>query len=447
MKIFGQDTSSSNSAQFNITEDDRLWVEENFRWLKEVFGYPNRMEEQVLLTPKFFPATFAAPTVMVDNVVSDLCRLFGLQREVILYEVLTDLRDYNNIPYQVEGKPFECETELKKGEYTIFVANSLLKHPERLIHSLIFEFIRIRLTESELEFDVGGDDTGLFIYLAGIYYGFGVILGQNLLHSGRSSDGLWEIKWNYISEMPQPVMAFSLATYANLRGEEDPSWKNEFKGDFRKMLDDAIAYVRTNPSDLYDEAEVKANDLFNEANDHFERGEAGQAIASLQKVLFLTNDPHLKADVYNNMGYYYLRAGDYRQGISNFRKALALGPEYGFANDNLGYALIMTGELEDGISYVEKAMETGNNDPAYTFRNFALYHQRKKQFELAEEFFQRSFAENSPVDLLEYHYGEFLMEQGNVDKAKEFFLKSAEKREEEGIRRLEGFEDRGTRPG
>lgn len=57
MKIFGLNTISQ---QFVITEDDRLWVEENFRWLKEVFCYPNKMEEQVLLTPQFFPATFAA---------------------------------------------------------------------------------------------------------------------------------------------------------------------------------------------------------------------------------------------------------------------------------------------------------------------------------------------------------------------------------------------------
>jgi tetratricopeptide (TPR) repeat protein len=434
MKIIDIDISSSNN--FKITEDDRLWVEENFRWLKDVFGYPNKMEEQLLLTPKCFPETFAAQTVSIDNVVTDLCKLFGIPRNIVRYEIHTDLRDYNNIPYQIEGQAFECETELKKGEYTIFVANSLLKHPERLIYSLIYEFIRIRLTESDLEFDVGGDDTGLFIYLAGIYYGFGVILAQNFLHSGRSSDGMWEIKWNYGSIMPQPVMAFSLATYANLRGESDPSWKNEFKGDFKKMLEDAIAYLKANPNDLYDEAEVKANDLFNQANEHFEKHEMEEAIATLQKILFLTSDAHLKADVYNNMGYYYMRTKDYQQGISNFRKALALGEEYGFANDNLGYALIMTGELEEGLTYLKKAMQTANNDPAYTFRNFALYHQRRKEPHLAEQFFQRAFELNTPVDLLEYHYGEFLLEQGDIENAKEFFLRSAEKKEEEGMEKL-----------
>lgn len=434
MKILGFNLSSGSS--FNITEDDRHWVEENFRWLKEVFGYPNKQEEQVLLTPKFFPETFATPAVTIEHVIADLCRQFGIARHTVRHEIVTDLRDYNNIPYQIEGKPFECETDLTKGQYTIFVAGSLQKHPERLIYSLIYEFIRIRLTESNIEFDVGGDDTGLFIYLAGIYYGFGVVLAQNLEHTGRSSDGMWEIKWNYVSEMPLPVMAFSLATYANLRGEQDPAWKHELKGDFKKMFEDALVYLHENPNDLYDEVEVKANDLFNQANDHFEKGGMEEAIATLQKILFLSNDAHLRADVYNNMGYYYLRMKDYQQGMSNFRKALALGPEYGYANDNLGYALIMAGELEEGRSYLEKAMQTANNDPAYTFRNFALYHQRKKEFHRAEEFFQRAFDQNTPVDLLEYHYGEFLLEQGHAEKAKAFFQKSADKNEEEGITKL-----------
>lgn len=435
MKIFDINTGSG-SQQFRITDEDRLWVEENFRWLKSVFGYPNKLEQQILLTPKFFPKTFATETIRIDYAISDLCLLFGIPRHAVDHEILTDLRDYNNIPYQIEGKAFECESELRKGEYRIFVANSLLKHPERLMYSLIYEFIRIRLTESELEFDVGGDDTGLFIYLAGIYYGFGVILAQNLTHTGRSDDGTWEIKWNYFSEMPQPVMAFSLATYANLTGDNDPLWKNEFKGDLKKMLEDAIAYLQANPNDLYDDMEVKANDLFNEANDHFENHRLEAAISALQKILFLTSDDVMKADVYNNMGYYYMRTRDYQQGISNFRKALALGTEYGFANDNLGYALIMTGELEEGKPYLEKALQTGNNDMAYTFRNFALYHQRKKEPGLAEEFFQKAFAQNTPVDLLEYHYAEFLLEQGDHENAKLFFLKSAQKKEEEGIIRL-----------
>lgn len=435
MKIFSID-GGANHHQFKITETDRLWVEENFRWLKEVFGYPNKMEQQVLVTPKFFPKTFEAKRADVDNVLTDLCVLFSIPRDTVAFEIHTDLRDYNSIPHQIKGESFECETELMRGAYKIFVSSKLVNDRERLIDNLIYEFIRIRLTESELEFDVGGDDTGLFIYLAGIYYGFGIVLAQNLLNAKRNSDSQWQIKWNYGSSMPPSVMAFSLATYANLTGEDHPVWKNEFDGDFRKLFEDAIAYLQANPNGLYDEMEVKSNDLFNQANDHFDNNDLESAIATLQKILFLTSDDVMKADVYNNMGYYYLRKKAYQQGISNFRKALALGPEYGYANDNLGYALIMTGQLEEGALYLEKAMETGNSDIAYTFRNFALYYQRIKAFDLAEEFFQRAFDENTPVDLLEFHYGEFLLERGEIENAKSFFQKSADKHEYEGVEKL-----------
>lgn len=434
MKIFGDDILNGNEG-FSITQEDRRWVEENFRWLITVFGYPNRKEQQVLLSRELFPSTFSTPVPAPDNIIDDLCKLFGIAREAVTYEVLTDLRDYN-VPYEIEGKPFECETELRKGAHHIFIAKALLIHRERLIFSLIYEFIRIRLTESDLEFDVGGDDTALFIYLAGIYYGFGVILAQNLLHTGRSADGLWEIKWSYVSEMPLPVMAFSLATYANLAGEADPAWKNEFKSDFKKLLEDAIAFLRVNPNELYDEREVRANDLFNQANDYFDNNDLEAAISTLQKILFVSNDDIMKADVFNNMGYYYMRKKNYPLAISNFRKALALGPEYGFANDNLGYALIVTGNPEEGKFYLNKALETGNNDIAYTYRNMALYHQHKKEFHLAEEFYQKAFAQHADVDLLEFHYGEFQLELGNLDNARTYLAKSAARREAEGISKL-----------
>ena len=65
----------SSGSHFKITDDDKLWVEENFRWLKSVFGYPNKMEEQVLLDPKFFPATFATQKINIESVIDDLCKL------------------------------------------------------------------------------------------------------------------------------------------------------------------------------------------------------------------------------------------------------------------------------------------------------------------------------------------------------------------------------------
>jgi hypothetical protein len=41
-----------------------------------------------------------------------------------------------------------------------------------------------------------------------------------------------------------------------------------------------------------------------------------------------------------------------------------------------------------------------------------------KQYDLAEEFFQKAFGEKTEVDLLEYHYAEFLREKMENGKLK-----------------------------
>jgi tetratricopeptide (TPR) repeat protein len=432
MKLFGFNLGP-NSDLFRITEEDRLWVNGNFKWLIQVFGYPNKEQGQFLVNETYFPKTFSKPSIEINPVIQDLCDLLCLDNTMITIDIQEDIRDWQNMPYAIEGRPFECDTDLKTGNYRIYIAKSLLKRPNRLIFNLVYEFIRIRLTESEIEYDSGGDDTPLFIYLAAIYYGFGVILAQRLHDTGRDADGMWEIKWNYMSEMPLPVMAFSLATYASLTGEDEPAWKKYLSSDFRKLFEDAIQDIRKNPEKLADDQEIKAMELFNQANEAYDQNHFEEAISTLQKILFLTNDDHLKSDVYNNIGYYYLRRGDYNKSIPEFRKALELGSEYGYANDNLGYALIMTGDLENGYEYLQRALKTKNNDAAYSFRNLALYHALKGEKELAETFFEKAFQEQCPVDLLEYHYAQFLYGHGKKEKAFEYLQQAVDKKEPEAI--------------
>jgi Tfp pilus assembly protein PilF len=428
MKLIEIDKDTDKNT-FRITEDDRLWVEENFKWLTQVFGYPGKHQPQVLFTPAFFPQAFGSE-IAIDNLVADLCILLDLEKELIKAELITDLRNADNIAYET----YRCDTQRRAGQYHIHIAHNMLKRPEVLVPALVYELVRIRLTESGIEYDSGGDDTSLFIYLAAIYYGFGIILSQNMEVPGQKPDEQWEIRWEYTAKMPAPVMAFSLATYTNLTGDENGEWKNEMPAGFRTLYEQAVAYIRKYPGSLYDEREVMASTLFDEADDAFERNDFDLAISTLQKILFLTSDDHMKTDVYNNMGYYYLRQGDYAKSISLFQKALSLGSEFGYANDNLGYALIMSGQLTEGRKYLEKAQQTKNNDPAYSYRNMALYHFRNNDPALAETYFQKAFRENTPVDLLAYHYAEFLLAIGEKEKALDYLRQAVDKNEPEAKR-------------
>ena len=201
------------------------------------------------------------------------------------------------------------------------------------------------------------DDTDLFLYLAGIYFGFGVLLSQNLKYTGRIDDGFWETKWNYISEMPNEIMAFALATYSKLIDQDSPKWKENLPSELKSQFEIALKYLNDNPGKLYDKKELEANELFKLANHQYLNNQFDEAIANLQKILLLTNDQLLKADVYNNLGYYNIRLKNYEQSVSYFKSSINLIPDYGYANDNLGYVLIQLGKLEDGKEFLEKSIE------------------------------------------------------------------------------------------
>ena len=435
MKLFGFN-KKIKEPKFRITEPDKDWVEDNFKWLIKVFGYPGRQSEQILIIEKFFPKTFSTSDLIVQNLIEDLCNLLGVDSSKIRFELHEDLRDVYGMPFEMQGKPFETETEVTENNYKIHIAKSISKRPNRLVFSLIYEFIKIRLTENKLQYDTG-DDTPLFIFIAGIYFGFGIPLSQNLTDRGRIDDGFWETKWNYVSEMPSEVMAFGLATYSKLIEQDNPEWKNELSRENRILFEGAIAFLNDSPSTVFSKAELDANDLFHLADQEYKKGNYEEAISNLQKILFLTNDELLKSDVYNNIGYYQIRSGDYEKSITNFDKALQIDPNYGFAYDNLGYSLIQMGQIEEGKQQLEKALKTENNDNAYTYRNLALYHLAKNELEQAESNFKLAFeSETVPVDLLELHYANFLINQGETEKGIEYLEKAVEKGEPEAIERM-----------
>lgn len=435
MKLFGY-FKNKDINTFRITEPDRLWVEDNFRWLIKVFGYPYPESVQILFSENYFPKTFKGDKVSIDNIIKDLCSLLQIREEKISFEVVNDIRDLYGVPYEIEEKPFETELEIQEEEYKIYIANSLQKHPKRLVYNLVYECIRIKLTDNKLQFDTG-DDTGLFIYLAGIYFGFGVLLSHNLRDTGRVNDGFWETKWNYISEMPNEIMAFALATYSKLIDQDLPKWKEDLPDDLKSQFENAIKYLTDYPSELYDTKELEANVLFKTAYDQYVKNEFEEAIANLQKILFLTGDDIMKADVYNNLGYYSTRLKKYEQSVSYLKNSIQIIPDHEYANNNLGYALIQLGMLEEGKEFLEKTLATENNDAAYTYRNLAIYYHAKGEINKAEDYFKKSFESlTAPVDLLEYHYADFLIKNGEIEKGLEFLTKSVEKGEPEAIEKM-----------
>lgn len=440
MKLFGFNRKSKNKS-FRIHENNRNWTENNFEWLINTFGYPNSHNEQILLTESYFPNTFKADSVLIENILTDLSAILQIRESNITFGVLEDFRDTYGLPYEMHGKPFETELEIADDGYHIHIAKALQKRPKRLIHNLVCEFIKIKLHEDNLEFDTG-KDTRQFIFLAGIFFGFGVLLIQNLRESGISNDGTWETKWHYISEIPTEIMVFGLALYAKLTEQESAEWKNELPKELQQEFEKAILFLNEHPSRFFNKNEAEAQNLFKEAVNQYKANQFEDAISTLQKILLLTKDNILKANACNSIGYNLLRLKEYEQSIPYFIQALEAAQNYGYARDNLGYALIQTGQSDLGKKWLDQALKTGNNDDAYSFRNLALYHQKRGEMEPAEANFLKAFEHAAPqVDLLEYHYAEFLFVQGKMDEGMTYLKLAVDKNEPEAIQRMKELSD------
>jgi len=427
---------------FFITKEDKEWVDDSLKWLQDIYGHPRKNNEQFLFTQQYFPETFKSKKLEVEYLLTDLCKILNLDRSRITFEFINDLRDVYELSIRIEGTPFECEVEVSESEnhilsYHLIIASSLVNYPGRCCLNLIYELIKIKMTETKAIYNTG-EDVRHFIYIAAIYFGFGVILSGFLIDSGVKTDGIWETRWNYVLDIPIPVITYTLAAYAILVDNIDPKWKNELPPSLKTGFHQAVEFLNANRGELYSERRIKnelsAIELYDVAEKHYLENQFEAAISSIQKVLFLTDKEWLKAEVYNALGYYHLRNREFQKSIPNLLKAIEIDPEYGYAIDNLGFAYIITGDLEKGKYYLEKAIQTTNNHDAYSFRNLALYHQKRKEYDLAEENFTKAFGLKRDVDLLDFFYALFKMETGQNDKGMEYLEKAIRNKEPEAIK-------------
>ena len=439
MKLFGIHFGGTKPAPPRITGPDREWVEGCFRGLLKLYGFPR--VDQRMLNAACFPRTFAVPELRVENLIADCCTHLGLNEQAFSYEVYEDLRDLPNVPYAIAGTPIDCQLHANEQNdtYTIACAKSIFKRPGWLISAVCYEFAKARLLHDKLAF-AADSNTKPFVYLAAVFLGYGGVVAQHLTQVGRSSDGLWETQWAYASAIPLPVMAYALALFAKLKNDLQPQWREILPGELQKEFDACAAYLRSAGTAVFDEQQIEneatAHALYKQAFQLYQAGNIGEAVSCLQQTLVLTADVNLNAHALHNIGYYKTRLGDYAGGISALRSCLALKPAYRYGHDNLGFALIMTGDLEAGKEHLDQALQSGENNEAYTFRNLALYHQKKQEFALAEAYFNKSFEANTPVDLLDFFYGQYLLETGQQAQGLEHLRAAARLGEHEAVARL-----------
>jgi len=427
----------ADKNKFVITDTDKEWVHQNFEWLIKAYGYPSKGFKPVFFTDEFFPLTIGHKQTAVEPLLSDLCNLFDIHPSRISYVIEKDIRDTHGIPYEYQDAPFECDLEIiEQGDeyhYKLYFANNLLKRPKRLVFNAVFKLIQIHLGRTDIGW-VNNEDLYFTFYLIGIYTGWGVVLAQTMIDVGSDTDMFWQSSWKYVSPMPIPVMAYSMALFSSLIEEKDPDWKTFLPSEIRIQYERACEFISDNPNPVFNKQELLAKSLFDEARQQASQKNFDAAIETYQKIIFLTDRTALKTSVYNNLGYTILEKGDFETAIPYLQKALEIDPSASFANENLSFAFIMLGDTDTGMYYHSIGEQTGKSIKAYTYRNLAMYHQKRGEMEKARQSFQRAFDHITiPVDWLEYLYARFLFEQGETEEATVYLQMAVEKGEPRAI--------------
>lgn len=421
--------------QFKIHKEEQAWVLENLRWFTLHFGLPKHKRMVASATDDRLPNIFSAANQSIEVMISDLTAFLKIQSEVT-FEIIKDVRDIPNVPYEAEGA--NIDTTLNKSEkgFHMTISNALRQRPIHLICEVILNLVHVKCVElGAMEVPKATDRA--FVEFVGMLVGFGPVLSQGQMDIGYSADSQWSTDWQFPAQMAPHLRAYTLAVVTVLDEEDSLSWTQALSKLDQKLVEQAMDYFQNDDLLRNQIKEELAWVLFHLSDQQIQKHQWTESIALLREGLQLAIKDETKSTFYNNIGYYLTRLKHYEESLTYLEQASKYSPDFAYPYDNMGFALIQLGRADEGKLYLDRALTTSNNVAAYSLRNLALYFQSKGDGSLAEENFRKALNIGSPVDLLEFYYGEFLLQQQRREEAMTYFTLSSEKGEAEGKQALE----------
>jgi hypothetical protein len=234
---------SKKPKKLNITQVDKDWVETNINWLIEVGGLTQIKQSQLTLDELHFPHTFGTEAFIPENYIRDCSRKLGLGYVELNIEYETDIRDLTNMPWEVQGDQHDVIVNQTDNGYTIVIANYLKTHPKTLVYHITKQLLKIRMKLNDWNFETGADSE-LFVVISSVYFHFGLIMAMNSSDHGITYDGTWEMKWERPPEIPDVVMAYSLAYYSTKLAESNPEWTSNLSNNLKKFYFEGMELLK-----------------------------------------------------------------------------------------------------------------------------------------------------------------------------------------------------------
>ena len=431
----------SNRTEPDVTEDMRLWIEQTITFLIQTFGHPHLDRNQFRYDTKEY--NHSDPHKHLNNVGNELRNFLKLTHVELSIEVIKDIRDSGLDAFEIDGTIIDSELEITDTGYVINLSNHITQNPVLLLRFLIIELLKVKFIENDMLDVVEQEDVLIMMFIASIHFGFGVLIGNNLNNYQYASDGFYTETQRIVAPITVEQFAYALTCYTiidDFKRVED--WKNQLSGDMLKEFNIDLAFVERHPIESMDPSgNIQAAIQYYSAGKLYKENAFEQAIVHYSQVLNYSTADFLHADTQNNIGYCYLRLRDYENSIVHFEQSRSTLPNFGFATDNLGYVHIVLGNLNEAQQLLEKASLIPTNDPAYTARNYALYHWKKGELNEAGERFKEAYElQTVRVDLLDLYYGQFLIELGHKADGMHYVQTAVDHNEPEAIEYLSTIE-------
>ncbi|WP_299125370.1 hypothetical protein [uncultured Tenacibaculum sp.] len=238
----------NKKTRLPITEEDKIWVDENLNWLRTEFGEEHFMKiETITPTKNFYNRTFDGTEEDAEFILKRTMELMNIQDIEIKLEFFSDEpieMDDGTIlttPADMNGSWQSASGVYQQNEnYTvILIESSQLKNTISLIATISHELSHhILLGENRIE-----ENDEFLTDLTAIAYGFGIFIGNSRFNFSQfSTNG--RFGWNSTGQgyLPEQIIAYAMA-WLSIERNEKTGFSQYLNKSMKKYYEQSYKYL------------------------------------------------------------------------------------------------------------------------------------------------------------------------------------------------------------
>ena len=237
----------SKKNKLPITDEDKIWIDQDLNWLRTEFGEKHFMEiRTVTPTKDFYERTFDGTEKDAEFILEKTMELMNIRDVDIKLDFFSDSPvEMDNgttltTPADINGSWESAAGTFEQNDdgTTISIETQQLKNPVSLIATISHELAhQILLGENRIE-----ENDEFLTDLTAITYGFGIFIGNSRFQF--TSQGF---EWQSRAQgyLPEQIIAYSMAWLSKERNEEN-NYSQYLDKSIKKYFEQSLKYLTEN---------------------------------------------------------------------------------------------------------------------------------------------------------------------------------------------------------